>query len=104
MMGTAGYISYIICDMKYSLYRIVVRGIFYNDYRGALWLWNHVHYFWYNVLLVAIIVTSLTLIGQFMDNNIFTKPSTIFVSALILWVSWFFVIKSHKKILDKNDK
>lgn len=102
MMATAGRIAYIISDMKYSLYRIVIRRVFWKDHRGITWLYQHDYYIWYNVLLLAMVATALTLIGQFMRNDIFTKPSIVFTLSAILWVSLFFVIESHRKSLKDN--
>lgn len=99
MIATVGYLSYIIAEMRYSLYYIAVRSCFYRDNSGVRWLRKHSYYFWYNVLMFATIAICLATIGQFMKNDIFNKPILTFVAYAALWVSFFFVIRaSYKRI------
>lgn len=104
MMATAGYIAYILGDMKYSLYNIFIRRVFYNDCRGYHWLCNNSFYLWYIILVSAMIGTSLMLIGQFMANDIFDKPGWIFSLAAILWISAFISVKkTHERSLKRHN-
>lgn len=85
--------------MKYSLYFCIARLILYDDYRYMKWLRKHSYYLTYYLLICALIATCLTLIGQFMANDLFTKRAFVFAVAPVLWWAVYKVIKSYDKRL-----
>lgn len=101
MMLIAGYLAGKLVSMKYSLIQCIYQLLVFGNTSCFKWLLRNSYYIWYMVLQVALILTTLTQLGQFMQGNIFAKPMFVFMIAPILWASVYFLLVSYEKRIKK---
>ncbi len=101
LMFTIGRISIILHERKYT-YRHTIIEFFKGNQKPIEWYRSNSFYFWFSILRLAMLGTALTMIGQFMHDNIFVRPPFIFVCSAILWITFFFGLTSIWKKVKKS--
>lgn len=92
-----------LCRMKYSFWHIIIRMIFYKDYKPADWLVSHLFYIGFLLLVIGHIFSLTGLIQQIGTGALHNKPTAFFISPLFnqvgLVMSMVFILnREHIRI------
>lgn len=88
MMGIVYFATAFISGARcngHGFWHIVVRSVFYSDYRYSNWLRNNTIYVYSSGLVLCLCITILTLIAPFSKGHMFVRPEVALYCSIPLY-------------------
>jgi len=104
MLGVLFFVSAMISESRHSLTGSVRDWLIYNNGAGFKWLWQHERFLVYYVFRAAIIGIALSNVGQFMEDDIFTRNPFMQYAQPTFWSCILYIIYDYKRLWDLFEK
>lgn len=101
MVYICGWLAWKLSEAKYGLLTCIIQLIVHKNPHCFRWYFKHTYYVWYMILQITLICITLTQIGMFMDNSIFTRPLFLFIVYPIFYYSLYRILKYEHKVKEK---